>query len=49
MARVASGQHIFEANVNRFVLFLQVHGAKPRDDFPSSRRFDRNQPVVLTQ
>jgi hypothetical protein len=34
MARVASGRHIFEVNVNRFALFLQVHGAKPRDDFP---------------
>ena len=31
--RVVSGRHIFEANMNRFALFLQVHGAKPLDDF----------------
>src|SRR6266446_3547733 len=28
----ASGRRVFEANVNRFVLILQVHGAKPLND-----------------
>jgi hypothetical protein len=32
MTRGASGRHVFEANVNRFALLLQVHGAKPLDD-----------------
>jgi len=32
MKRAASGRHVFEANVNRFALILQVHGTKPLDD-----------------
>ena len=32
MKRATSGRHVFEANVNRFALILQVHGTKPLDD-----------------
>lgn len=33
MTRAASGRHIFETNKNWFALILQVHGAKPIDNF----------------
>ena len=32
MTRATSRWHILETNVNRFTLFLQVHGAKPIAD-----------------
>ena len=32
MTRVVLRRHIFETNVNRLALILQVHGAKPIDD-----------------
>ena len=49
MTRVALRWHIFEANVNWFTLILQVHGAKPLDEPSSRRRFDWDNPAVLTQ
>ena len=33
MQRTASWRHVFEANVDRFAMILQVHGAKPIDNF----------------
>ena len=33
MQRTASWRHVFEANVDRFAMILQVHGAKPINNF----------------